>query len=277
MHVHYPFGIGPDKCSLPGFNLTCDTDHHPPRLLLGNYGTFQVVDISLRNNTLRVINTRLPFGVRTGGIIMFDDFFMGRGELPYSMSTRNELILMGCDVQTALFGNSSILSGCFSFCYSDENGTMVPGGSNNGADEQHCYGIGCCQSRISTSIDGMPKALTLDSIDGNTVLDETSMPSFNLIAEEGWFDKRRISPQFLQHRWTTLKVPIILDWEVLQPTGLQALANVSLQPHPSCPVDIANNLCKSKNSLCKPRTRDYLCQCIDNYDGNPYILDGCKG
>jgi hypothetical protein len=56
--VPYPFGIR-DGCSLPfpGFNLTCDQTRHPPRLLFGDGGTLQVVEISLANSTVRAIDT----------------------------------------------------------------------------------------------------------------------------------------------------------------------------------------------------------------------------
>ncbi|KAL6844963.1 hypothetical protein ACP4OV_025622 [Aristida adscensionis] len=45
VEVPYPFGISPG-CYLPGFNLTCDTGHALPRLLLGN-GVLRVVHISI--------------------------------------------------------------------------------------------------------------------------------------------------------------------------------------------------------------------------------------
>ncbi|CAN6374546.1 unnamed protein product [Urochloa humidicola] len=54
--VPYPFGFGPSHCYWPGLNLTCDTTHHPPRLLLGD-GTLWVTDISLENSTVRVMRT----------------------------------------------------------------------------------------------------------------------------------------------------------------------------------------------------------------------------
>ena len=56
MSVPYPFGFGPSHCYWPGFNLTCDTRHHPPRLLLGD-GSLRVDDISLSNKTVRVMRT----------------------------------------------------------------------------------------------------------------------------------------------------------------------------------------------------------------------------
>lgn len=52
MSVPYPFGIQP-RCYRPGFNLTCDTRHGTPRLLLGD-GSFRVVDIFIQNGTVRV-------------------------------------------------------------------------------------------------------------------------------------------------------------------------------------------------------------------------------
>ncbi|KAL6597425.1 hypothetical protein ACP70R_046865 [Stipagrostis hirtigluma subsp. patula] len=48
--VPYPFGIEP-RCHLPGFNLTCDPRHAPPRLLLWN-NFLQIINISLDNSTI---------------------------------------------------------------------------------------------------------------------------------------------------------------------------------------------------------------------------------
>ena len=55
MSVPYPFGMGPARCYWPGFNLTCNRSSNPPRLLLGD-GTLQVVDISLKNGTVRAVH-----------------------------------------------------------------------------------------------------------------------------------------------------------------------------------------------------------------------------
>ncbi|KAI5002010.1 hypothetical protein ZWY2020_026660 [Hordeum vulgare] len=167
--VPYPFGLGPAECYMPGFNLTCDMSQHPPRLMLGN---LQVIDISLHNNTMHVINTDEVLDVYFGtskNTLKFES--TGHGDrVPYSLSTNNELILMGCGVQAVLSGagNPTILSGCSSFCSpNSENHTytiasMVPpaAGSANNDDDQYCYGMGCCQARISMSRDGMPRART---------------------------------------------------------------------------------------------------------------------
>lgn len=143
--VPYPFGIGaPSHCYRPGFNLTCDypSNGKPPRLLLDGDGAFQVVDISLKNTTLRVVSVVATIEADTKNDygFCFDDYFTDRGEALFSLSTRNELILKGCNVQATLLGSGqgheheqapAIISGCSTFC-SDDDGGDTNGGREGG-------------------------------------------------------------------------------------------------------------------------------------------------
>ncbi|WVZ54809.1 hypothetical protein U9M48_005554 [Paspalum notatum var. saurae] len=105
VQVPYPFGLGPDAhCYLPGFNLTCNTSYGQPRLLLGDDSSFQVVDISLADSTVRVIrnlNFTVDLSLLDHGYDLVSDNLPSIGE-PYWLSPRNEFVFNGCGAQATL-------------------------------------------------------------------------------------------------------------------------------------------------------------------------------
>ncbi|XP_044411078.1 wall-associated receptor kinase 3 isoform X1 [Triticum aestivum] len=292
VEVPYPFGIGSSKCYWPGFRLECYTGYQPPRLLLSN-GRFQVVGISLHNSTMRVIRidnlrpyTTLPTSMATDLGEEFP-YFPDDEEVPYSLSTSNELVVTGCNAHATLVGhnNPAIISGCATFCYyNDTGGVWGEGSSTNGIHgendgDKYCYGKGCCKARISESVDGMPKKLVFKWLDATS----NSQSVFVFIAEEGWFDPWGVTGKLMRggYRADAMKVPILLRWEVFLPHSGSSSANVS--SHPDCnggdyQVTPRDQICKSKHSQCKRGNRGYTCQCNEDggYHGNPYLVGGCK-
>ncbi|EMS47563.1 Wall-associated receptor kinase 3 [Triticum urartu] len=252
--IPYPFGIGPSHCYRPGFNLTCDyPSGKPPRLLLDSYGVFQIQEIFLPNTTLHVTSSVVVIEAASNNNFGFDfnNYFTSRADVLYSLSTRNELILSGCNVQATLLGpdsDASIISGCTSFCSKGDVGAgRVPFASN-----KNCYGMGCCQACISEPVEGgLPGLLTLEYIDPNNFQANMSLPPYALIAKEGWFDNRLVSDQ-----------------------QMQALQN-KLKFAPEVAIDI----CKSKHSRCIPAgmNKGYSCQSREGYHDKPYKTHGCKG
>ncbi|TVU10497.1 hypothetical protein EJB05_44032, partial [Eragrostis curvula] len=132
--VPYPFGISPG-CYLPGFDLSCDKAHNPPRLLLGGNSTLHVVDISLHDSTVRVIHTNTFTVSEYQNLLFVDDNkqvgvnFPDIGA-PYMLPARNEFILTGCNFEATLYGEynnttgtDNIISRCASDCSSSVIGS----------------------------------------------------------------------------------------------------------------------------------------------------------
>uniref|UniRef100_A0A453GVS6 Wall-associated receptor kinase galacturonan-binding domain-containing protein n=2 Tax=Aegilops tauschii subsp. strangulata TaxID=200361 RepID=A0A453GVS6_AEGTS len=281
MSVPYPFGMGPARCYWPGFNLTCNTGQQPAKLLLvlsdpdfGMDSNFHVTEISLRTNTVRILRTNAIMPISSGrSSTVF--FFGNYSEAPYSLSTGNEFILSGCNLYVMLIGDDTedVISGCASFCPSNISETFFGTVLQRANRGRYCNGMGCCQANIPMSSNGLPTSLMV--VNRNRDQELTSQPAYTLIAEEGWFDQRRLSKEIAgreKYEIAKVQVPQVLQWEVIQdlprPDDMTA--------HPGCPVEVARKLCKSKNSYCKRGSRGYLCQFMDGYDkpgSNPYLPD----
>ena len=100
VRVPYPFDINPG-CYLPGFNLICNTSYDPPRLLIDNNGTLQVIDIFLHDSTMRVIHTA-TFPDHTffiNSVMANAEDFVHFPDIsdPYILSTSNEFVITGCE------------------------------------------------------------------------------------------------------------------------------------------------------------------------------------
>ena len=193
VRVPYPFGISPG-CYLPGFNLTCNTSYSPPRLLLDKNGTLEVMEIFLPNSTMRVIHhTSNTFDADTSGDwVVYFDLPDGIGD-PYMLSTRNELILFGCDLQATLYKRkgsnktTDSISHCASTCSSSSLQTTA--GDHSAwplvSTRGYCSGRdGCCHAPIS--LGSTPKGLKMKGLNGTT---RPELPAVALVSEDGLTDQ----------------------------------------------------------------------------------------
>ncbi|CAN6374548.1 unnamed protein product [Urochloa humidicola] len=292
--VPYPFGISPG-CYWPGLNLTCDRSRNPPRLLLGD-GTLRVTEISLRNQTVRVVRTGGSI-IDTTGDLASDSWSASFGHgfkeygyllLPYD----NELIVFGCNVVAMLFSEGTRdgksprrnIGGCSSLCskaynfssnkitsmdtgdatgmsiYTDMGAELITAGKCSGGTS------GCCRSFIT--FPSRPSEVQAKRFyrGSDTLQEEKQLPVKVFIAEKGWIDQLNVSTN-------EVEVPFLLQWGV----------SYGLPPAPQyydadCSDDVKHRLCKSEHSYCSPNYpgSGYSCYCLGGYGVNPYLADGCQ-
>lgn len=284
--VPYPFGFGPSRCYMSGFNLTCDTSQPgPPRLLLGD-GSLRVVDIYPQNSTVRVLRDgsmvkgadHVTAADGTINVTFAPMFAGGHYRMSYS---GNELVLFGCEMLATLVagkirpvkinddddGSASVI-GCVSFC---------SGGSSFGGMNQYCSSEGCCQASFgATDWARMPTELHLSPLENRK--SNSDQPVSVFLAEQGWLDERDWQKDLPDEFEPKNDIPVILRWDVMQALKLSE-ADWKRDPYDKsqgCPSAVAS-LCKSSNSECTWDIEVYQCQCKLGYDGNPYVDGGCQG
>ncbi|GJN37698.1 hypothetical protein PR202_gb26679 [Eleusine coracana subsp. coracana] len=284
--VPYPFGIG-TSCSLPGFHLTCDDRS---RLLLGD--KLQVVEISLPNSTLRVLDTSgaVNFTYHTGTTPLWANGTWGsitggagRGSTFVVSEQHNHLVVTGCNVQGTLLGDSgNVITGCSSFCSIRDTWinpvvtvTSTPSSSSSSSSTAACSGIGCCETPIP--IGRSNYTVEFKYLDPNHENDG-QLPMALRVAERGWFDG--VAAEMLNKSAETTSratpVPVVLDWAV---AAAPVVPGAEMNGNSSCPTDTAKSACRSSYSSCHDVTNNYrtgyVCRCVAGYEGNPYLADGC--
>ncbi|KAM0843034.1 hypothetical protein ACQ4PT_057978 [Festuca glaucescens] len=154
----------------------------------------------------------------------------------------------------------SYYAGCVAFC-----------NDSRSARDGACAGVGCCRVDIPPGLTGNSMHLQESVGTWSHINQEFSPCDYAFIVEKGAY---QFKVDDLTKMPTTQAMPMRLDWAIqdsdIQSTGsMYTCAQV---------VNKTGYTCVSNNSECVDSTNGpgYICNCTAGYEGNPYLLNGCK-
>jgi hypothetical protein len=268
IEIPYPFGIEPGCFHAPSFNLTC-TNSEPPELFLGD-GTVQVLEISVPTATVRINTSIVELSGRGDrGLPMSGTWGAGiPQDGTYFLSEENSILrATGCDVEVDIRGGdrNQLIASCSAICPSlgpDDNRAFLVGDGS-------CGGIRCCQANIDIGYSFYN--IQIHKLPPSNTAAMPDLVDWAYIVDRGFSYTETADFPPPAHRPEA--APATLEW---------IMATDS-----TCPNSSSAHECVSANSSCIDiytysrglvnTTRGYRCGCDAGYQGNPYILDGCKG
>jgi hypothetical protein len=300
-------------CFREGFEVTCNHSFQPPRAFLGNgdVGTsaktstvhtnfstsntgnysieyprnksdlhphvspVELIDVSSAKSEARLYgavasacnkNSTAGFSTMVFTTLLAKGVVGAEAESPFLVSlVRNVLVGVGLqfvalayrfDTASGTGAEASYLVSCSSSAMG--NLQQLP---SNGS----CSGHGCCQASL-------PEGLPLTGISVSmgilmkTTMWMTNPCTFAMVVEHSWYNFSTADLHGNTSNKFPRGVPYVIDFAIRNARCPES----GQQP----PPDYA---CLSGNSSCADVTNGYVCRCLEGYEGNPYIPNGCQG
>ncbi|KAF2296657.1 hypothetical protein GH714_000928 [Hevea brasiliensis] len=169
--------------------------------------------------------------------------------------TDNIFVAIGCNTQATVLGSLAVNHdyvykvGCMSMCNSL---VYVPNNT--------CSGIGCCQTSLAKGVRYFN--VTVSSYQNDTSITDISPCSYAFITETKSF--KFASTDFSDLRYVA-SLPLVLDWNIGD-SNCTTIRN-----------NMMYNACQGNSTCQDPENGSgYLCKCLDGYQGNPYLPNGCQ-
>uniref|UniRef100_A0A804PVZ1 Protein kinase domain-containing protein n=1 Tax=Zea mays TaxID=4577 RepID=A0A804PVZ1_MAIZE len=228
-------------------------------------GNVEVLNISLINGTIRELN---PVSTHcynsSSGSMEPSTWSFDASKTPYRFSdVQNKFTVIGCQTLAYITDNTdkSYQSGCVSMC---QNVSDLMDGS--------CSGMGCCQTDI-------PKKMGFYNVSFDCGFDTSQISRLGLgscsyamlmEAEEFSFSTTYIINMTAFNDTNSERVPVVMDWAIRDGALSCELARRN---------ETGTYACRNGNNKCvdSPNGPGYLCNCSGEYEGNPYLPNGCHG
>ncbi|XP_057773069.1 wall-associated receptor kinase-like 1 [Salvia miltiorrhiza] len=261
VRIPYPFGIA-SNCSIPGFDLSCNTSTSTHRLFLHLSGaaTYRVVNIS--KSKIRIKNPVYAHRCENYRYVPTNITIMDLAGSPYTISDLNTVTQVGCTDLTVLEGfhagvaRRDFVGGCVTFCSTN----------NLSVGNTSCPGNACCQVAVpkgtvflNVSVSGLKNmwASTEDARCSYSFLGEKDSSAFHPVSE-------LYTPGVPRYTWMKNRT-VVLDWRI----GTRSCSDAPSLGGFAC---LNNSHCVNASG----GIGGYRCSCFRGYQGNPYLPPGCQ-
>ncbi|CAK9159478.1 unnamed protein product, partial [Ilex paraguariensis] len=248
--IPYPFGTTKGCYLNEQFLITCNSSSTPPKAFLTGT-TIDVTGISLQGQLqIWQFIAHDCYDQRDHVRVYNNEPWLTLAK--FTISDTNKFTAVGCDTYAIVKfyqGYENYTTGCMSICNSIDN-----------VDNGSCSGVGCCQTPIPKGVRAIE--MDLSSYYNYTMVSDFNPCSFAFVIKESEFN---FTSNYLRELQNVQKLPLVVDWTIGNETCEMAQMNFT------------SYACKNNSNCYEPNTTSgYLCHCLDGYDGNPYLTNGCQ-